>query len=69
MIIKAERKGGKEKVIRTTQTPLPSKTSETHWRGDSSEVMPTWDLIPESKVNCKCHAMTAILLSLGSAWT
>lgn len=30
--------------------------------------MQTWDMIADFKVNCNSHAVTAILLLLGSIW-
>lgn len=49
-----------------TQTPShKSENANSERHSDFSKQ--TWDLSPDFRVNCNSHAMTAILLLLGSA--
>lgn len=63
-----ETRGRKRPPGGLSHTQTPSQKSEngnSERHGDFSKQ--TWDLLPDFKVNCKSHAMTAILLLLGSA--
>lgn len=59
---------GRERPSGGHRPPFTSEATEARRYSDSSEVIHTWDLIPDPNISHSSHAMIAILLLLGRAW-
>ena len=59
---------GRERRSGGHRPPFTSEATEAQRYRDSSEVIHTWDLIPDPNISRSSHAMIAILLLLGRAW-
>ena len=59
---------GRERPSGGHRPPFTSEATEAQRYSGSSEVIHTWDLIPNPKISRSSHAMIEILLLLGSVW-